>query len=75
VEFGAGRAGLSSFVANKLKELKNLSNIFLAIDRDSRRFKLDKDFKECMLTFREKLDIADFDLKKFRQECVNKEEH
>jgi hypothetical protein len=42
VEFGAGRAGLSSFVAAKLVELENKSNVFLAIDRDSRRFKLDK---------------------------------
>lgn len=42
VEFGAGRAGLSSFVAAKLVDLDNKSNIFLAIDRDSRRFKLDK---------------------------------
>ena len=65
VEFGAGRAGLSSFVAAKLVELDNKSNVFLAIDRDSRRFKLDKQYKDIMTTFREKLDISDFDLKTF----------
>lgn len=65
VEFGAGRAGLSSFVAQKLLDLGNKANAFIAIDRDSRRFKLDKGFKEEMLSYREKLDIADFDLRKF----------
>ena len=37
----------------------------VAIDRDARRFKLDKEFKEVMLTFRERMDIADFDLQTF----------
>ena len=68
VEFGAGRAGLSSYVANKLIQLNNKDNIFLAIDRDSRRFKLDKEYKEEMLTYREKIDIADFDLSGFLQQ-------
>lgn len=35
------------------------------MDRDTRRFKLDKAFKDSFLSFREKLDIADFDLLKF----------
>jgi len=65
VEFGAGRAGLSSFVALKLIELKNHANIFVAIDRDSRRFKLDKLYKDQLTSYREKMDIADFDLKTF----------
>ena len=68
VEFGAGRAGLSSFVAAKLLSLENKQNVFIAIDRDSRRFKLDKEFKGLMLTYRERLDIADFNLKTFVHE-------
>jgi len=67
VEFGAGRAGLSSFVAAKLIENDNKSNVFLAIDRDTRRFKLDKEYKDIMTTFRERLDISDFDLATFLQ--------
>ena len=67
LEFGAGRAGLSSFVAAKLIELGNVKNTFLLIDRDSRRFKLDKHFKEVLKSFREKMDIADFDLGRFMQ--------
>lgn len=62
VEFGAGRAGLSSYVASKLIEIGNLSNIFLAIDRDTRRFKLDKEYKDKLTSYREKLDISDFDM-------------
>ena len=65
MEFGAGRAGLSSYVALKLIELKNNANIFVAIDRDSRRFKLDKLYKDQLTSYREKMDIADFDLKAF----------
>ncbi len=64
-EFGAGRAGLSSFVAARLLALENKANIFIAIDRDARKFKLDKEFKDHMLSFRERLDISDFDLKTF----------
>lgn len=74
VEFGAGRAGLSSYVANKLKELNNLKNIFLVVDRDTRRFKLDKEFKDVFKSYREKMDIADFDLKKFIDLQLNKEQ-
>lgn len=68
VEFGAGRAGLSSFVALKLIELENKENVFVVIDREARKFKLDKDFKDHMLTYRERLDIVDFDLKTFLRE-------
>lgn len=70
VEFGAGRAGLSSFVALKLIELENKANVFLVIDRDARKFKHDKDFKDEMLSFRERLDIADFDLQTFISEKI-----
>jgi tRNA:m4X modification enzyme len=37
----------------------------VAIDRDSRRFKLDKLYKDQLTSYREKMDIADFDLKTF----------
>lgn len=65
VEFGAGRAGLSSYVALRLLELGNKANVLIAIDRDARKFKLDKDYKDHMLSYRERMDIADFDLRKF----------
>ena len=68
VEFGAGRAGLSSFVAKKLQELGNKGSAFLAVDRDTRRFKLDKEFRGSFLAFREKMDISHFDLARFRLE-------
>jgi len=68
VEYGAGRAGLSSYVANQLLEFDNKESAFLAVDRDTRRFKLDKEFKERFLSFREKMDIAHFDLGCFRKE-------
>ena len=48
VEYGAGKAGLSSFVAQKLAEVHNEASYdkskvkFLVVDRDSRRFKKDK---------------------------------
>ena len=51
VEYGAGKAGLSSFVAMELEEIHNRAAYdkskvkFLVIDRDSRRFKKDKIMK------------------------------
>ena len=39
VEYGAGRAGLSSSVAQRLVVLKNYNNMFLIVDRDTRRYK------------------------------------
>jgi hypothetical protein len=42
-----------------------MNNGFLIIDRDRRRYKLDKEFKEEYKTFREKMDISDFNLSKF----------
>ena len=39
--------------------------MFILVDRDTRRFKLDKEFKDDFSTFREKLDIADFDINSF----------
>ena len=73
IEYGAGRAGLSSYVAERIsnnikskEELDGANNIkFIIVDRDTRRHKLDKNFKEEFKTFREKMDIADFDLEKF----------
>ena len=35
---------------------------FIIVDRDTRRFKLDKNFREDFDTFREKMDIAHFNL-------------
>ena len=55
-------------MASKLIENKNLKNAFLVVDRESRRFKLDKEFKGVMTAYREKIDIADFDLARFIQE-------
>lgn len=62
VEYGAGRAGLSSYVAQRLSDQKKKDNQFIIVDRDTRRRKLDKNFREEYLTKREKMDIADFDL-------------
>ena len=71
IEYGAGRAGLSSYVADRIdhdigEEDENKDNIkFIIVDRDTRRGKLDKNFREKFATMREKMDIADFDLEKF----------
>ena len=72
VEYGAGKAGLSSFVAQKLGDLHtensfDKSNVmFLVVDRDSRRFKKDKFVKGAGFDVeRQKIDIADFDLVKY----------
>ena len=72
VEYGAGKAGLSSFVAQKLGDLHtqnsfNKSNvIFLIVDRESRRFKKDRYVKGSGFEVeRQKVDIADFDLVKY----------
>ena len=42
--------------------------MFLIVDRDTRRYKQDKEFKDFFQTFREKIDIADFDLNVFIEE-------
>jgi hypothetical protein len=62
IEYGAGRAGLSSYVALRLKEAKKTKCKFVIVDRDTRRRKLDKNFRDEYQTVREKMDIADFDL-------------
>lgn len=52
IEYGAGKAGLSAFVAQKLAELHTESSfekskiMFLVVDRESRRLKKDKLVKE-----------------------------
>ena len=80
IEYGAGRAGLSSFVAHRLNELigddkKDDSlrdNIkFIIIDRDTRRNKLDKNFRDVFQTFREKMDIGDFNLEAYMEYLKN----
>lgn len=38
----------------------------LVVDRDTRRLKRDKEFKHIFKSYRETLDIADFDLKIFK---------
>lgn len=53
---------MSSYVAQRLSDLKKKDNQFIIVDRDTRRRKLDKNFREEYLTKREKMDIADFDL-------------
>ena len=68
VEFGAGKAGLSSFVAADLhdKKVDPKGQGFLVIEREARRMKLD--YKMIGLGFRtvrERMDIADFDLVKW----------
>jgi len=74
VEYGAGKAGLSSYVAIKLAEehekrpFEKSKVSFLVVDRESRRFK--KDFQVKKAGFgndRQKVDIADFDLLKYAQ--------
>ena len=62
IEYGAGRAGLSSYVAHRLSESKKTNDKFVIVDRDTRRRKLDKNFRDQYYTTREKMDIADFDL-------------
>jgi hypothetical protein len=68
VEFGAGKAGLSSFVAADLHERKvdTKESGFLIIEREARRGKLDRKIRDCgFRTVRERMDIADFDLVKW----------
>jgi hypothetical protein len=58
---------LSSYIAQRLSGENKPDNEvkFLIVDRDTRRRKLDKNFREEFYTVREKMDIADFDLEKF----------
>lgn len=69
VEYGAGRAGLSSHLAEKMRGQEGEpSSAFLLIDLDRRRNKLEKTFREDFKVFRERQDIADFDMKCFLKE-------
>lgn len=51
IEYGAGKAGLSSFVATKLADIHTETPfdksrvLFLVVDRESRRFKKDGQIK------------------------------
>jgi tRNA:m4X modification enzyme len=61
VEFGAGKAGLSSFIAQSAEK----ESTFLVIEREARRKKKDKDIRACGFPLaRETMDIKDFDLTK-----------
>ena len=70
IEYGAGRAGLSSYIADRLKSIPDKPNSnfkFIIVDRDTRRRKLDKNFRDEYVTMREKMDISDFNVEKFIQ--------
>jgi hypothetical protein len=43
------------------------------VDRDTRRRKLDKNFRDEYQTQREKMDIADFDLQTYLADVIPKE--
>ena len=73
IEYGAGRAGLSSYVAQSYSSEHKEKVEFMIIDRDTRRNKLDKNFREDFTTIREKMDIADFNLEAYLQ--VNKKDN
>ena len=68
VEFGAGKAGLSSFVAEGLSVKKRDPSgcSFLIIEREPRRMKQDRGItNKGFRTVRERMDIAHFDLVKW----------
>lgn len=72
IEYGAGKAGLSSFVATKLADLHSEAPfekskvLFLVVDRESRRYTKDNQIKQFDFDVeRQKVDIADFDLVKY----------
>ena len=65
VEYGAGKAGLSSFVASAAEK----GSTFLVIEREARRKKRDKDVRELGFPIaRETMDIKDFNLTYFTEE-------
>ena len=64
VEFGAGKAGLSSFIA--LEAAKE--STFIVVEREARRNKRDKEIRAQGLEVRrEMMDIKDFDLSYFKE--------
>jgi tRNA:m4X modification enzyme len=59
VEFGAGKAGLSSFVSATAKP----GSVFVVNDREARRNKLDKVMRERgFVVHRDTVDIKDYNL-------------
>ena len=64
---------MSSYIAQRLSgENKPENEVkFVIVDRDTRRRKLDKNFREEFYTVREKMDIADFNVEKFLEEDEN----
>lgn len=64
VEYGAGKAGLSWFIAAEAEK----SSTFVVIEREARRNKKDKDIRVLgMDVKREMMDIKDFDLAYFKE--------
>lgn len=64
VEFGAGKAGLSSFISNEAIK----GSTFMVIEREPRRNKRDPLIREAGHEVRrETMDIKDFDLSYFKE--------
>jgi tRNA:m4X modification enzyme len=64
VEYGAGKAGLSSFIALDADK----KSTFIVVERESRRNKKDKEIRALGLEVcRETMDIKDFDLGFFKE--------
>ena len=64
VEYGAGKAGLSSFIGPKAEK----GSTFILIEREARRKKQDKNIRAAGHdTRRETMDIKDFDLSYFNE--------
>jgi len=64
VEFGAGKAGLSSFIAGDAE----VGSTFIVIEREPRRLKKDNVIKGAgHETLRVTMDIKDFDLEYFKE--------
>lgn len=64
VEFGAGKAGLSSYIALEAGK----ESTFIVVEREARRNKKDKDIRALgMEVRREMMDIKDFDLSYFSE--------
>ena len=67
IEFGAGKAGLSSFIAESALK----GSTFVVVEREARRQKKDKDIRACGHDFqRITMDIKDFDLGWFQDKSV-----
>ncbi len=61
VEFGAGKGILSFAIASKVKELTNKNSKNILLEREVRRNKFDRFFKQNPFFQRYKSDVSDFD--------------